>query len=74
MLADPDATVIRAYDLLHEGGGLEGGAVARPAEFLLDSSGTVRWVNLSGSYTVRLRPPLVLEALSAMSPPVVAPR
>ncbi len=65
VLADPDAAVIRAWDLIHEGAGPDGGAVSRPAEFLLDATGTVRWVNLSGSYTVRARPAQVLEALAS---------
>jgi len=45
-LSDPKAEVIRRYDVLHAGAGIEGEDIARPAEFLLDSSGTVRWVNL----------------------------
>jgi len=53
--------VIRQYDLLHEGAGINGQAVARPAEFLLDKSGTVRWRNLTEDYRVRARPEAMLE-------------
>ena len=53
--------MIRRYDLLHAGAGIEGQDVARPAEFLLDSSGTVRWVNLTENYWVRARPEQILE-------------
>ena len=53
-LSDPEAEVIRRYDLLHPGAGPEGHDIARPAEFLLDSTGTVRWVNLTDDYRVRL--------------------
>lgn len=60
-LSDPKADVIRRYDLLHAGAGIEGQDVARPAEFLLDSSGTVRWVNLTENYWVRARPEQILE-------------
>jgi len=35
--------------------------VARPAEFLLDRTGTVRWRNLTEDYRVRARPQQVLE-------------
>jgi peroxiredoxin len=60
-LSDPKAEAIRRYDLLHAGAGIEGQDVARPAEFLLDSSGIVRWVNLTENYWVRARPEQVLE-------------
>ena len=44
-----------------------GGAdIARPAEFLLDASGTVRWVNLTESYKVRLTAEQVLKALDEL--------
>ncbi len=74
VLSDPDAAVIRKYDLLHEGAGPDGGPLARPAEFLLDSTGTVRWLNLAESYTVRARPPQVLQALGDLDPPGRPPR
>ena len=61
-LSDPNAEVIRRYDLVHAGAGENGRDIARPAEFLLDASGTVRWVNLTENYTVRARPEQVLEA------------
>jgi peroxiredoxin len=61
-LSDPKAEVIRRYDVLHRGAGPKGTDVARPAEFLIDSSGTVRWVNLTENIAVRARPKQVLEA------------
>ena len=61
-LSDPNAEVIRRYDLLHQGGGPKGSDVARPAEFLIDSSGAIRWVNLTESLAVRARPEQVLKA------------
>jgi peroxiredoxin len=56
--------VIRRYDVLHPGAGPKGGDIARPAEFLLDSNGIVRWVNLTDNIAVRARPEQVLEALN----------
>jgi peroxiredoxin len=61
-LSDPNAEAIRRYDLLHPGAGIEGQDVARPAEFLLDNTGTVRWVNLTENYWVRATPNQILEA------------
>jgi peroxiredoxin len=60
-LSDPNAGTIRRYDLVHAGAGINGHDIARPAEFLLDASGTVRWVNLTENYWVRARPEQILE-------------
>jgi peroxiredoxin len=65
-LSDPKAEAIRRYDLVHAGAGENGGDIARPAEFLLDSSGTVRWVNLTENYWVRARPEQILEAAKTL--------
>ncbi|MBA3255167.1 MAG: redoxin domain-containing protein [Pyrinomonadaceae bacterium] len=65
-LSDPKADVIRRYDLLHTGAGIDGQDIARPAEFLLDSSGTVRWVNLTENYWVRARPEQILEVAKTL--------
>jgi peroxiredoxin len=65
-LSDPKAEAIRNYDLVHAGAGVDGNDIARPAEFLVDSSGTVRWVNLTGNYWVRARPEQILEAANLL--------
>lgn len=54
-LSDPDTTAIRAYDLLHAKQGINGHDVARPGEFLVDSQGIVRWVNLTEDFRIRAR-------------------
>ena len=54
------------YDLLHAGAGIEEQDIARPAEFLLDSSGNVRWVNLTENYWVRSRPDQIIEAAKTL--------
>jgi len=66
LLSDPKTEVIRRYDLLHRGAGPGGTDIARPAEFLIDSTGTVRWVNLTESFTVRAEPDQVLEQADRM--------
>ena len=65
-LSDPNAEVIRRYDLLYPGGGVNGQDIARPAEFLLDSSGVVRWVNLTEDFRVRAMPEEMLKAAKAL--------
>ena len=60
-LSDPNVEAIRRYDLVHAGAGENGHDISRPAEFLVDSSGTVRWVHLTENYWVRARPEQVLE-------------
>ena len=65
-LSDPKAEAIRRYDLVHAGAGEGGRDIARPAEFIVDSSGTVRWVNLTENYWVRARPEQILEAAKAL--------
>lgn len=59
-LSDPKAEVIRRYGVLHPGAGEKGQDIARPAEFLVDATGTVQWVNLTGDIRVRARPETVL--------------
>jgi len=66
VLSDPKAETIRRYDLIHAGAGVDGQDIARPAEFLVDSSGTVRWVNLTESYWVRARPEQIVAAAEAL--------
>jgi peroxiredoxin len=59
-LSDPKAEVIRRYDVLHPAAGINGQDIARPAEFLLDSSGVIRWLNLTEDYRVRARPDQII--------------
>jgi peroxiredoxin len=58
-LSDPSLAVIRRYDVAN-------GEEARPAEFLLDSTGIVRWRNLTNNVFVRARPEQMLEAIRTM--------
>ena len=61
ILSDRNAEAIRRYDLVHANAGINGEDIARPAEFLVDSSGTVRWIHLTENYWVRATPEQVLE-------------
>src|SRR5436190_16144163 len=66
-LADPKAEVIRRYDLLHPRAGPKGEDISRPAEFLLDSGGTITWRNLTENASVRARPEQVLKTFDERS-------
>ena len=61
-LSDPNLDAIRRYDLVHRGQGENGHDIARPAEFLIDRGGIVRWLNLTGDLAVRARPETMLAA------------
>ena len=67
VLSDADAAVIRRFGLLHKGAGVDGKDIARPAEILIDPSGTVRWVNLTEDFRVRARPEEVLQAFHQLA-------
>ena len=61
-LSDPKAEVIRRYDLLHPAGSPDGYDIARPAEFLVDRSGVVRWENFTEDIRIRPRAEQLLAA------------
>lgn len=63
-LSDPGAKVIRRYGLLHA---MDGQEIARPAELLIDPTGTVRWVDLTEDYRVRTRPETVIEVFDRLA-------
>ena len=64
-LSDPNAEVIREFGVLHAAGRDHGGDIARPAEFLVDSSGTIRWVNLTDDLRVPAWPQNALRAIDS---------
>ena len=65
-LSDPQAEVIRRYGVLHPHGGEEGRDIARPAEFLVDASGKIRWENLTDDIRVRARPEAILAEINRL--------
>ncbi len=62
-LSNPRAEIIRRYGVLHPGAGPGHKDIARPAEFVVDSTGTVRWTNFTEDVRVRARPEEVLKAI-----------
>jgi peroxiredoxin len=67
ILSDANGDVIRRWDLVHLHGRQDGADISRPAEFLIDPSGKVRWVNLTEDFVVRARPAQALAAADAMT-------
>jgi len=66
ILSDPTAETIRRYQILHPHGGPDGHDIARPAEFLVDRNGIVRWTNFTEDVRVRARADEMLRAASAI--------
>lgn len=62
ILSDTDTAVIRRYHVLHPGGAADEHDIARPAEFLIDSSKIVRWSNFTEDIRVRARADEMLAA------------
>lgn len=66
LLSDQKREAITRYDLVHKGAGEHGADISRPTEFLLDSSGTVRWRMMTENYWRRMTPQQVFEAAKAL--------
>jgi len=67
ILADTDFVTTDAYGLRHKlGNPMEGRDISRPAIFLLDSEGIVRWRYLTDNWRVRVRPEAIVEQLAEM--------
>jgi peroxiredoxin len=67
ILSDAHEEVIHRWDLVHLHGRRDGADISRPAEFLIEPSGKVRWANLTEDFVVRARPEEALSAVDAMN-------
>jgi peroxiredoxin len=65
-LSDPKLETIGRYDLIHAHEIASGKDIARPAEFLLDRSGTVIWRRVTENFFVITQPDQVLEAAKSL--------
>ena len=65
-LSDPNLEAIRRYDLVHVKEMASGKDIARPAEFLIDTSGTVRWRMVTENFFKRALPEQLLEAAKTL--------
>jgi peroxiredoxin len=66
IVSDPGADTISAYGVLHAEGGLGGVDIARPAIFVIDPAGGVRWRSLTENWRVRVRPDEILAAVRSI--------
>ncbi|MGH9774150.1 MAG: peroxiredoxin family protein [Candidatus Acidiferrales bacterium] len=66
VLSDSNAAVIRKWDLLQARGSKNAPEVARPAEFLIDVAGRVRWRNLPADDKTWLHASDVLSVLDTL--------
>jgi peroxiredoxin len=66
ILADPSLTAIDAYGLRHDQG-REQPPIARPATFLIDANGVVRWRDLTENYRLRPRPQTIVAAIDRIT-------
>jgi peroxiredoxin len=67
ILSDPDTAATRQYRLMHTKGGPNGTDISRPAEFLVDRAGTVRWTNFAEDIRVRARADEMLAAAKVIN-------
>jgi peroxiredoxin len=65
-LSDLKLETIRRYDLVHVKEIVSGADIARPAEFLIDPSGMVRWRMVSDNFFKHALPEHLLEATNAL--------
>ena len=67
VLSDPELHAVDAFGLRHAGAGIDGHDIARPATFVIDERGIIRWRNLTSDYRVRPRPDDVLAQVHGNS-------
>ncbi len=65
-LSDPNLETIRRYDLVHAKEMASGADISRPAEFLLDPSGTVRWRMVTENFFKHALPEQILQAAKSL--------
>ena len=63
ILSDVQGEAIRMWGVVHENAKPGGGAIARPAIFLVEPDGTISWRHLTEDYRVRMHPDEILRVL-----------
>lgn len=65
LLSDQNREVIKIYGLVHAKA-YQDSDIARPATFLIDKQGQVRWAHISSNFIVRPDPDEVVRRLKEM--------
>lgn len=66
VLRDPELSVIDAYGVRHAETTVFGQPIARPAVFLIDEQGIIRWRFVTDNWRVRVDPDDILEAVAGL--------
>ena len=66
ILSDVDTAVIKAWGVVDNEGGIGGADIARPATFILDAEGVIRWRNLTSNWRIRSSPEEIIEAIEKL--------
>ncbi|RLE22144.1 MAG: hypothetical protein DRJ65_14510 [Acidobacteria bacterium] len=66
ILSDAENEVIRDWGVVDKEGGIGGVDIARPATFILDAEGIIRWRALASNWRVRSSPEEIIEAIHRM--------
>ncbi len=69
ILSDADRSVIAAYGVVHKGGGPDGGDIAIPSMFLIETGGRIAWQHVSTRVQERVLPATIIERARAISRP-----
>ena len=64
ILSDPQLATIDAYGVRHDRSGEP--PIARPATFLIDADGVIRWRDLTENFRLRPKPDSILAAIDAL--------
>ncbi len=64
--ADPELRAIDAYGVRDEQS-RAGTPIARPASFLIDANGVVRWRDLTENFRIRPHPDVILAAIDRLA-------
>jgi peroxiredoxin len=66
ILADPELAAVDAYGVRHDDAGPDH-PIARPASFLIDKQGVIRWRDLTENYRYRPRPETILTEIDRLN-------
>jgi len=66
ILSDSENKVIHEWGLVDTNGGIGGVDIARPATFLIDAEGVIRWRDLTSNWRIRSSPEEIIRVIHRM--------